>query len=348
MERVKVGVLGATGAVGQMFVRLLEGHPWFELTEVAASGRSAGQRYADVVSWKQETPLPAAARDLVVKPCEPDLDCQIVFSGLAAEVAGPIEQAFARAGYLVLSNARNHRMDADVPLVIPELNPDHLQLIPRQRRERGWSGAIVTNSNCSTMFLALALGPLDRAFGVERVLVTTLQAVSGAGYPGLPSLDILGNVIPYIGGEEEKIETESRKILGRLEGDRICPAPFTVSAQVNRVPVLDGHTECLSVAFRRPPTPAEAIEALRSFRGLPQERGYPSAPSAPVLVLAEQDRPQPRLDVWRERGMAALVGRVRPCPVLDLKFVVLGHNTVRGAAGASILNAELMLDQGWL
>jgi aspartate-semialdehyde dehydrogenase len=344
--RLPVGVLGATGAVGQKFIKLLENHPWFEVTEVAASDRSAGKRYRDAVAWKQVTPIPADVADLEVRNCTPDLKCRIVFSGLDASVAGQIEEDFARAGYVVLSNSKNHRLDEDVPLVIPELNHDHLGLISLQRANRGGTGYIVTNSNCSTMFLAMALGPLHREFTVEKVFVTTMQAISGAGYPGVPSLDILGNVIPYIGGEEEKMEIETRKILGRFDGKRVALADFAVSAQCNRVAVEDGHTEAVSVKFARKTNPQEIASVLAGFSGPPQALQLPSAPERPLVVMPAQDRPQPRFDVNHSNGMATLVGRIRPCSVLDYKFTVLGHNTIRGAAGASILNAELIKARG--
>jgi aspartate-semialdehyde dehydrogenase len=345
-EKIKAGVLGATGAVGQKFVQLLANHPWFELAEVAASERSAGKTYGEATRWFQPTPLPERAGRLPVKPCQPKLDCQIVFSGLDAAVAGEVETEFAAAGYAVFSNARNHRLDDDVPLVIPELNADHLQLIELQKKKSGGAGFIVTNSNCSTMFLAMALGPLHQAFGVEKVFVATMQAISGAGYPGVASLDILGNVIPFINGEEEKIEIETRKILGALAGDRVQLADFVISAQTNRVPVEDGHTECVSVKFRKPASVEAIKERLQNFRGLPQELKLPSAPPQPIIVMQEPDRPQPRRDVMAANGMATLVGRIRPCPLLDFRFVILGHNTIRGAAGASILNAELLVAQG--
>ncbi len=347
-SKIAVGVLGATGAVGQKFIKLLQGHPWFEVTEVAASERSTGKRYGEAVSWKQDTPIPANVRDLEVHPCTPDLKCRIVFSGLDASVAGPIEDDLAKAGFAVLSNSRNHRLDPDVPLVIPEVNHDHLDLIPIQRRTRASKGFIVTNSNCSTMFLAMALGPLHKEFTVEKVFVATMQAISGAGYPGVPSLDILGNVIPYIGGEEEKMEIETRKILGHFNGSGIDLADFPVSAQCNRVAVEDGHTESVSVKLARRTTPQEIARVLRDFSGPPQELGLPSAPPRPILVMEEQDRPQPRFDVNRFEGMATMVGRIRPCSILDYKFTVLGHNTIRGAAGASILNAELLKARGTL
>jgi aspartate-semialdehyde dehydrogenase len=346
--KLPVGVLGATGAVGQKFVKLLEDHPWFAVTEVAASERTSGRLYGDAVSWKQVTPVPESVRSLEVRPCAPDLKCRIVFSGLDAAVAGPVEEAFARAGYVVLSNSKNHRLDEDVPLVIPEVNPDHLGLIAIQRQNRESAGFIVTNSNCTTMFLAMALGPLHRAFTVEKVFMVSMQAVSGAGYPGVPSLDILGNVIPYIGGEEEKVEVETRKILGNFNGRTIDLADFPVSAHCNRVPVEDGHTESVSVKLTRKTTAAEIGELLRGFSGVPQQLKLPSAPEQPFIVMDAPDRPQPRFDVGRSKGMATLVGRIRPCSVFDFKFTLLGHNTVRGAAGASILNAELLKARGFL
>jgi aspartate-semialdehyde dehydrogenase len=345
-EKIKVGVLGATGAVGQKFVQLLANHPWFELAEVAASERSAGKTYGEVTRWFQPTPLPERICHLTVKPCRPELDCRIVFSGLDASAAGEVETELAAAGYAVFSNARNHRLDDDVPLVIPELNADHLQLIELQKKKSSGAGFIVTNSNCSTMFLAMALGPLQQAFGVEKVFVATMQAISGAGYPGVASLDILGNVIPFINGEEEKIEIETRKILGALAGDRVQLADFVISAQTNRVPVEDGHTECVSVKFRKPASVEAIKERLQNFRGLPQELKLPSAPPQPIIVMEEPDHPQPRRDVMAANGMATLVGRIRPCPLFDFRFVILGHNTIRGAAGASILNAELLVAQG--
>jgi aspartate-semialdehyde dehydrogenase len=344
---ISVAVMGATGAVGQKFIKLLEGHPWFEVAEVAASERTAGKRYGEAVSWKQTTPVPEAVRSLEVLPCTPELKSRIVFSGLDASVAGEIEADLAKAGFIVLSNSRNHRLDADVPLVIPEVNPDHLDLIPIQKKNLNSKGYIVTNSNCSTMFLAMALGPLHKAFQVRTVMVTTMQAISGAGYPGVPSLDILGNVIPFIGGEEEKMEIETRKILGNFSGKSIDLADFPVSAQCNRVAVEDGHTMSISVKFARKTSVNEIAEVLAGFSGPPQELGLPSAPERPIVVMSEKDRPQPRFDVNVCHGMATLVGRIRPCSVLDYKFTALGHNTIRGAAGASILNAELLKTKGF-
>jgi aspartate-semialdehyde dehydrogenase len=348
VNKIPVGVVGATGAVGQRFVQLLAGHPWFELVAVAASGRSAGKSYAEACSWKLDVPMPSVARALVVHPAEPGLKCDVVFSALDAAVAGPIEEAFAAAGYAVLSNARNHRMADDVPLLVPEVNPEHTALIKVQRQRRGWRGFIATNPNCAAATLVLALAPLERRFGLKAVAVTTLQAISGAGYPGLPSLDILGNVIPFIAGEEEKIERETKKILGTLAGDAVTPHPVTVSAQTTRVPVVDGHTASVFATLGSQPALDDVRDAIRTYRGVPQERGLPSAPEHPTILMDEEDRPQPRLDANRERGMASVVGRVRCCELMGYKFIVLGHNTIRGAAGAALLNAELLHSQGLL
>ena len=346
-RRIPVGVLGATGAVGQTFIRLLADHPWFEVTAVAASERSAGKRYRDAAHWLSGE-MPRRVGDLTVTACDPAaVPTPIVFSALDSDAAQEVEAAFARAGKLVLSNARNYRMDADVPLLIPEVNPDHLELLPIQRAARGWSGAIVTNSNCSTMVIALALAPLHQAFGVEQLFVTTLQALSGAGYPGVPSLDILGNIIPFIGGgEEEKIESEPLKILGTFENGAVTPACMRVSAQVNRVAVEHGHTACMSVKLASTATPDDAMHALRTWKGAIADLELPSAPAEPVIVTTERDRPQPRRDVNAGHGMSVVVGRVRTDPILDLRLVAMGHNTIRGAAGASILNAELMFARG--
>jgi aspartate-semialdehyde dehydrogenase len=346
-RKISVGVLGATGAVGQTFIRLLENHPWFEVTAVAASERSAGKSYRDAAHWLSGE-MPERIAKLTVTACDPaSVDAQVVFSALDSDAAQEVEAAFARAGRLVLSNARNYRMDADVPLLIPEVNPDHLALLPIQRKTRGWSGAIVTNSNCSTMVIALALAPLHQAFGIEQLFVTTLQALSGAGYPGVPSLDILGNIIPFIGGgEEEKIETEPLKILGAFENGAITPARMRVSAQVNRVAVEHGHTACMSVKLASRATPAGAMHALRTWKGAIADLELPSAPADPVIVTMASDRPQPRRDVNAGNGMSVVVGRVRTDPILDLRLVAMGHNTIRGAAGASILNAELMFARG--
>jgi aspartate-semialdehyde dehydrogenase len=341
-------VLGATGAVGQTFVRLLADHPWFELAELAASERSAGRSYVDAAHWLEgDLPDDIAGRRIVA--CEPSaIESEIVFSALDSGVAGEIEEAMARAGKTVLSNARNFRMDADVPLLIPEVNPGHLDLLRAQRGNRGWSGAIITNPNCAAVVVALALAPLHERFGVRQVFVTTMQAVSGAGYPGVPTLDILGNVIPLIRDEEEKIETETGKILGRLEGDRIVDSAVRISAQANRVPVEHGHTVCLSIGLEQGTTPEEATRTISEWRGAESSRGLPGACHPPVMISAAADRPQPRRDVMAGGGMQVTVGRIRKDPILDLRMVALGHNTIRGAAGASILNAELIVSSGRL
>jgi aspartate-semialdehyde dehydrogenase len=347
-EKVQVGVLGATGAVGQKFVTLLDNHPWFELTELAASDRSAGKSYKEAAIWRQYKPIPKRLQNQTVKPCAPTLDCRVVFSGLDSSVAGEIEEDFARAGYIVLSNSKNHRMDDDVPLLVPEVNPDHLALIKVQRERRGWSGAIVTNPNCSTIGLVMALAPIHRAFGVKRVIVTTMQALSGAGYPGHSAIDMLGNVIPFIGGEEDKVETEPLKIMGALDGNRIRFAECRISAHTNRVFVEDGHVECVSLELEKKAKPDQVARVLEQFSSLPQELKLPFAPQQPVMVTDEKDRPQPRFDRDAGAGMSAVVGRIRECPVFDIRLVVLSHNTIRGAAGAAILNAELMKAQGLL
>lgn len=345
MEVIEVGVLGATGMVGQQFVSRLEHHPWFRCTWLAASERSEGKAYKSVAPWKLGAPIPDSAADRIVEACVPGRGPKVVFSGLDASVAGDIERAFAEAGHIVISNARNFRMDPLVPLLIPEINADHLALIDEQRRVKGWSGAIVTNPNCSTIVLTMALAPL-RQFNIRAVVVSTMQAVSGAGYPGVPSLDILGNVVPFISNEEEKMQTETLKILGDNGGR--APYPAIVSAHTNRVPVIDGHTMTVSVAFEQKPAIDALAEAMRGFSGRPQELRLPTAPQ-PALILAEEpNRPQPRLDAERGGGMAITVGRLRDCPVMHAKFVALGHNTIRGAAGAAILNAELMHAEGRL
>ncbi len=341
---IDVGVLGATGMVGQQFVARLARHPWFRVTWLAASERSEGKAYADAAPWRLAMPMPEAFAKVTVNACEPGRGPKILFSALDAKAADQLEHVFAAAGHIVLSNARSHRMDPLVPLLIPEVNADHLSVLPEQRKVKGWSGAIVTNPNCATVVLAMALAPL-RPFGIKRVIVTTLQAVSGAGYPGVASLDILGNIIPFIGGgEEEKIETETLKILGDVR----APHRAIVSAQVTRVAVIDGHTTSVSVELELKPSVDEVVRAMRAFRGRPQALGLPSAPDPPIVVLDAENRPQPRLDVDRGDGMTVSVGRVRACPVLTHKFVALGHNTIRGAAGASILNAELMNAEGLL
>ena len=346
-QRIEVGILGATGMVGQQFIRLLAAHPWFKPTWLAASGRSEGKTYGDAVSWRLDTAPADDIRRMEVQACTPGRGPRLVFSALDASVATELEPAFAAAGHLVISNTRTARMDPAVPLVIPEVNADHLGLITRQRRERGWSGAIVTNPNCSTIVIAMVLAPL-RPFGLRSVMVTTLQAVSGAGYPGVPSLDILGNVIPAISGEEEKIESETQKILGAYADDVVTAHGVVLSAQTTRVAVIDGHTVAMSVSLDSRSSPEEVRAALRSFSGKPQALGLPTAPASPIDVSDAPDRPQPRLDAGKGGGMTVTVGRVRGCPILGTKLVAMGHNTIRGAAGAAILNAELMLADGWV
>ena len=348
-EKLRVGVLGATGAVGQRFVELLAGHPWFDLTLLTASSVSAGKRYGDACRWHLSADMPPGVADMVVQDTLPGGDCQIVFSALPGERAGEVEEAYAAAGYGVFSNASAHRQDADVPLLIPEVNPEHLALLETQRAGRAWQrGFIVTNPNCTAVMLTMALAPLHAAFGLRAVLVTTMQSLSGAGYPGVPSMDALDNVIPFIGGEEEKVAAEPRKMLGRLNGGAIEQADFLVSAHCNRVSTREGHLETVSIVLTQKATPRQAIEAWRAWNPLPQQLNLPTAPRPPIVVRTEPDRPQTRVDRDTGRGMAVTVGRVRVCEVLDLKFVVLGHNTIRGAAGASVLNAELMLAQGLL
>jgi len=343
-----VGILGATGAVGQRFIQLLADHPWFEIAELAASDRSAGKPYRDATTWRLAAPLPQAIADRTVQTCDAPFRSKVLFSGLDSSVAGDVETTLAGRGHAVVSNARNHRLDPDVPLLIPEVNPDHLDAVAVQRR-RTRSGYIVTNPNCSVVGLAMAIAPLERAFGLESVAVVTLQALSGAGYPGVASLDATDNVIPYIGGgEEEKIETEPRRILGPFRDGAFQLAAFQISSSVHRVAVSDGHTLAIFVKLAKKASPEEAARVLASFRGEPQERGLPTAPRAPIHVLSEPDRPQPRLDRDRENGMAVSVGRIRGDAVYDLRLEALVHNTIRGAAGAAILNAELLQARGLL
>jgi aspartate-semialdehyde dehydrogenase len=347
-KKIEVGILGATGTVGQRFVQLLEDHPWFELRWLAASDKSAGKLYREACSWQLAGPPPAGTADRIVEECLPGKGPRLVFSSMASSLAGDIERDFAAAGHVVVSNSSHYRMAPDVPLLVPEINPDHLGLLPVQRRERGWKGAVVTNPNCAAVVLVIPLAAL-RPFGIQRVMVTTFQAVSGAGYPGVPSLDILGNVIPYIGGDEEnKVESEPQKILGEREDGRIRPLPFTVSASCNRVPSIDGHLVTASVELASRPGREEILRALCGFSGLPQERHLPSAPRRPIHLMDAPDRPQPRKDAGLERGMATAVGRLRECNVLHWKFAALSHNVLRGAAGAALLNAELMQSEGLL
>lgn len=333
-QKIPVGVLGATGSVGQKFVELLQYHPWFEITALCASDRSAGKPYGQAVHWFSGVPMEPRLEQMVVKTCEPILPCRIVFSGLDSSVAGEIETAFAQAGYVVVSNSKNHRMDPDVPLLVPEVNPEQLGLVSQQAYG---NGMIVTNPNCTTVGLVIALKPLVDIFGVESVMVTTMQALSGAGYPGVASLDILDNVVPFISGEEEKVETEPIKILG---------VPLKMSAHCNRVAVIDGHTQCVSVKLKTDATHEQIIDAWQKYQSDPQTFKLPMAPEVPIRYFDEEYYPQSRLHRLLGKGMVTSIGRLRPCGILDWKFVLLSHNTIRGAAGGAILNAELMVKRG--
>lgn len=342
-NKISVGILGATGSVGQKFIELLQDHPWFKITALGASERSAGKLYKHAVNWFQQTPIPGRIANMMVSACEPNLPCRIVFSGLDAAVAGPIEEAFAEAGYIVISNAKNHRMNENVPLLVPDVNPDHLQLVEKQ----AWKGKIVTNPNCSTTGLVMALKPLQDAFGLEKVSVVTMQALSGAGYPGVSSLDIIDNMIPYISGEEEKMQIETLKILGKLNTKKVDFAELAMSAQCNRVPVTNGHMEAVSVKLAEKPKRDEIIKVWREYVSEPQKLELPFAPQPPIYYFEDPRFPQPRLHRDLGRGMAVSIGRLRDCSILDVKFTVLSHNTVRGAAGGAILNAELFVKKGY-
>ncbi len=344
-KKIPVGILGATGMVGQKFIELLSNHPWFEIVALAASEKSQGKQYGEAMKWMMDVPLSPHLANMAVQACLPTLPCQIVFSGLDGEVAGEIEEQFAEAGYVVISNARHHRMVSDVPLLIPEVNSEHLELVKWQRFSKGM---IVTNPNCSVVGLATALKPLVNQWGIDQVNVVTMQAISGAGYPGVPSYDILDNVIPFISGEEEKIETEPLKILGTLQEKRIEPYAMRISAQCNRVAVMNGHLECVSVKLRNPATSAEIIRAWQTFSGEPQAFHLPTSPSSPILYLFDERHPQPKLHRHLNQGMSVSIGRLRKCPVLDWKFTLLSHNTIRGAAGCAILNAELLIRKGYI
>ncbi len=342
-KKISVGVIGATGAVGQRFISLLADHPWFEITDLLASARSAGRRYGDVVNWILSDPLPARIADMIVRQADTgEAEARVLFSALPASEARTLEPMFAAHGHYIFSNASAFRMAEDVPLVITEVNPEHLDMIPVQQARRGWDGFIVCNANCTTTHLVGALHPLQQAFGVKKAFVATLQAASGAGYPGIPSMDLIDNVVPHSYGEEEKVETEPRKIMGDFVDSQFRFAEMKLSAHCHRVPVLDGHIEAVSVALTQKASREEIIDAFRSYRQLPQKLGLPSAPDPAVVVVEGMHRPQPRLDRMAGRGMATVVGRIRPCNLLDWRFSLLGHNTIRGAAGGSILNAELM------
>jgi len=346
--KIPIGILGATGIVGQRFVQLLEHHPWFEVAWLAASDRSEGRLYGEAARWKLRTAIPQQVAEMRVSPASPEGAPKVIFAALDASIAAEMEPRFADAGCAVITNSSALRMQKDVPLVIPEVNHDHVKLLECQTWRKKSGGFVVTNPNCSAIGLVIALAPLQHAFGLDTVMAVTMQAVSGAGYPGVASLDILGNVIPYISKEEEKMEEETRKLLGTLNGSGIVMGSFGMSAQCNRVAVEDGHTESVSVKLTKKAKPEEIIEAWNAFRSLPQEMKLPSAPEQPVRYMAPSDRPQPRLDVDAGNGMTTTVGRLRPCGVLDWKFTVLSHNTIRGAAGAALLNAELLKVQGYL
>jgi aspartate-semialdehyde dehydrogenase len=346
--KIPVGILGATGVVGQRFIQMLEGHPWFEVAWLAASDRSEGKSYAEAARWRLKTPIPTAVAAMRVSPAIPDGAPRVIFAALDAGIAAELEPRFADAGCAVVSNSSALRMQQDVPLVIPEVNADHIKLIDGQSWRKKSGGYVVTNPNCSAIGLVLALAPLQQSFGLETVMAVTMQAVSGAGYPGVASLDILGNVIPYIAKEEEKMEEETRKLLGQMNGTKVVSATFAMSAQCNRVAVEDGHTESVSIRLKSKAKPEEMIAAWNSFRAEPQELQLPSAPKNPVVYFGAPDRPQPRFDIDLGAGMTTAVGRLRPCGVLDWKFTVLSHNTIRGAAGAAVLNAELLKAKGYL
>jgi len=346
--KIPVGILGATGMVGQRFVQMLEHHPWFEVAWLAASDRSEGRSYGEAARWKMKTSMPSKVAKMKISPATPDGATKIIFAALDASIAAEMEPRFANAGCIVVTNSSALRMQSDVPLVIPEVNPDHIQMIECQSWRKKSGGFVVTNPNCCAIGLVMALKPLQDEFGLKTVMAVTMQAVSGAGYPGVASLDILGNVIPYIPKEEEKMEEETRKLLGQLNGAGVTQADFKMSAQCNRVAVEDGHTECVSVQLGEKARPEEIINTWNKFRSVPQELKLPSAPEQPVRYTESADRPQPRYDVDAGHGMTATVGRLRPCGVLDWKFTVLSHNTIRGAAGAALLNAELLKVQGYL
>jgi aspartate-semialdehyde dehydrogenase len=347
MQRQKIGILGATGMVGQRFIQLLEHHPWFEVAWLAASDKSSGKRYGDAVKWKLDTALPAHIAAMPVSPATPEGAPKIIFAALDSDIARELEPKFAAAGCAVISNSSAFRMQEDVPLVIPEVNASHLPLLENQSWRKQSGGYIVTNPNCSAIGLVLALKPLEERFGIESIFVSTMQAVSGAGYPGVASLDILGNVVPYIKSEEEKMQEETLKLLGSLKGSSIAMLDAKISAHCNRVPVEDGHTESVSIKLRKPATREQILAAWSEFKPLAGQ-DLPTAPAQPVEFVAADDRPQPRLDRMRGNGMASTVGRLRPCPLLDWKFTVLSHNTIRGAAGAALLNAELLVSLGKL
>ncbi len=341
---MEVAVLGATGMVGQRFIEMLVQHPFFELTTVTASERSAGKRYEKVAKWYLEGDMPEEVRGMIVKETDPaKVRADIVFSALPSDAAKKVEAKFAENGAIVASNASANRMEEDIPLLIPEVNPEHMELVEIQKERRNWDGCIITNPNCTIIPCALSLKPVLDSFGLEKVFMVSMQALSGAGYAGVPSMAIVDNVIPFIKGEEPKVEAEVLKILGKFEGELIKNADFTLSASCNRVPTLDGHTESIFVGTKEEASIEGVKKAMADFKALPQKLKLPSAPKKPIHVMENEDRPQPRRDRMREKGMAITVGRVRTDPILDFKYTALGHNTIRGAAGASVLNAELLV-----
>jgi aspartate-semialdehyde dehydrogenase len=349
MSKIKVGILGATGMVGQRLVQLLDKHPWFEIAALVASDRSAGKPYKEACNWKMDTDIPDYLQNKIVDDTKPNGNYKISFSGLPAEIAGDIEQNFAKAGCIVVSNSKNHRMLDNVPLLIPEVNPEHLQVVEKQKARWGNSGGyIITNANCIAIPLVMAAAPIHQTYGIEKIFVVTLQAVSGAGYPGCPSMDILDNVIPFIGGEEPKIETETQKMLGAVANDKIISDEMIVSSMVNRVSVVDGHSLSASFKLKKKADLKDIEKILADFKGEPQRLHLPSAPEKPIIVRHEENRPQPRLDRNSGKGMSVVVGRIRPCSIFDVKMNIMGHNTIRGAAGAAILNAELLKAKGYL
>ena len=348
MKKIPVGILGATGVVGQRFIQMLEHHPWFEVAWLAASDRSEGKVYAEAARWRLKTQIPAAVANMQVSPATPDGAPKVIFAALDSAIAAELEPRFADAGCAVVSNSSALRMQEDVPLVIPEVNAGHIKLIDIQGWRKKKGGYVVTNPNCSAIGLVLALAPIHQRFGLETVMAVTMQAISGAGYPGVASLDILGNVIPFIKNEEEKMEEETKKLLGQMNGSKVVPGAFAMSAQCNRVAVEDGHTESISIRLKKKAKPEEIIECWNAYRAEPQELKLPSAPERPIVYVEANDRPQPRFDVDMGAGMTTTVGRLRPCSVLDWKFTVLSHNTIRGAAGAALLNAELLKAKGYL
>ena len=348
MKKIPVGILGATGVVGQRFIQMLEHHPWFEVAWLAASDRSEGKVYGETARWRLKTTIPSGVAKMRVSPASPDGAPKVIFAALDSGIAAELEPRFADAGCAVVSNSSALRMQEDVPLVIPEVNAGHIKLIDIQGWRKKSGGYVVTNPNCSAIGLVLALAPIHQRFGLDTVMAVTMQAISGAGYPGVASLDILGNVIPFIKNEEEKMEEETKKLLGQVNGSKVIPGAFAMSAQCNRVAVEDGHTESISIRLKKKAKPEEIIESWKAYRAEPQELKLPSAPERPVVYLEANDRPQPRFDIDMGAGMTTVVGRLRPCSVLDWKFTVLSHNTIRGAAGAALLNAELLKAKGYL